>query len=222
MFARFNPSISLSLVFTFVFAFALAANLSAQQHVILSPTRSTTVQTANRPDPGLVKIHSNFGKSTDAYDDGISWGITGNENPLWGRGSLAMPFTPKASATATEVLIALGYLGGGTNDGVISLNADANGAPGEALKTWRVGHFQQEGNCCQLVALRDQAGIQLQAGTQYWIVAGTGPHSKASYEWNFVWNDAQGKVAFLNGNTNDQWLPYHDNVAAFGVYGTTP
>jgi hypothetical protein len=133
-----------------------------------------------------------------------------------------MPFTPKASATAKEVLIALGYLGGGTNDGMISLNVDASGVPGEALMTWRVGHFQQEGNCCQVVALRDQAGIPLQAGTQYWIVAGTGPHSRASYEWNFVWNDAQGKVAFLNGNTHDQWLPYHDNVAAFGVYGTTP
>ena len=218
MSTRFTPSVCFPLLFVFV----AATSLVAQQHVVLSQARSETVQTANGPDPGLIKIHSNLGKKTDAYDDGISWAITGNENPLWGRGSLAMPFTPKGSAAAKEVLIALGYLGGGTNDGVISLNADANGAPGEALKIWHVGHFQQEGNCCQLVALRDQAGIQLQAGTQYWIVAGTGPHSKASYEWNFVWNDAQGKVAFLNGNTNDQWLPYHDNVAAFGVYGTTP
>src|ERR1700744_5984722 len=69
MFARFNLSISLSLLF----AFALAANLSAQQHVVLSPTRSATVQVATSPDPGLIKIHSNLGKSTDAYDDGISW-----------------------------------------------------------------------------------------------------------------------------------------------------
>ena len=218
MFARSIPSFCLPLIVACV----TSVNLSAQQHVVLSRTRSATVLAANGPDPGLIKIHSNLGRQTDAYDDGISWAITGNENPLWGRGSLAMPFTPKANATAKEVLIALGYLGGGANDGVISLNADANGVPGEALKTWRVGRFQQEGNCCQLVALRDQGGIPLQAGTQYWIVAGTGPHSNAAYDWNFVWNDAQGKVAFLNGNTNDQWLPYRDNVAAFGVYGTTP
>jgi hypothetical protein len=218
MFTRFTPSVCFSLLFALI----ACATLAAQQHVVLSQTRSATVQPANGPDPGLIKIHSNLGRNTDAYDDGISWAITGNENPLWGRGSLAMPFTPKVSAAAKEVLIALGYLGGGTNDGLISLNADANGVPGEALKTWRVGHFQQEGSCCQLVALRDQAGVLLQAGVQYWIVAGTGPHSRASYDWNFVWNDAQGKVAFLNGNTKDQWLPYHDNVAAFGVYGTTP
>jgi hypothetical protein len=211
-----------SVCFFLLFVSIAATSLSAQQHVVLSPTRSATVQAANGPDPGLIKIHSNLGRNTDAYDDGISWGITGNENPLWGRGSLAMPFTPKANATVKEVLIALGYLGGGANEGVISLNADANGIPGEALKTWRVGRFQQEGNCCPLVALRAQAGVALQAGTQYWIVAGSGPHSNAAYDWNFVWNDAEGKVAFLNGNTNDEWLPYHDNVAAFGVYGTTP
>jgi hypothetical protein len=215
MFARFTPSVCFSLVFVLI----ACANLAAQQHIVLSE-RSAVMQSANGPDPGLIKIHSNLGTKTDSFDDGISWAITGNENPLWGRGSLGMPFTPKANATATEILIALGYLGGGSNDGMISLFSDANGAPGVALKTWRADHFQQEGSCCQLVALRDKAGIPLQAGVQYWIVAGTGPHSRASYEWNFVWNDAQGKVAFLNGNTKDQWLPYRDNVAAFAVYGT--
>ena len=32
----------------------------------------------------------------------------------------------------------------------------------------------------------------------------------------------KGKVAFLNGNTKDKLLPYHDNLAAFAVYGTVP
>jgi hypothetical protein len=137
-------------------------------------------------------------------------------------GYLAMPFKPKINATAKEVLIGLGYLGGGTNNGSVSINADAGGVPGTALKTWTVSNFQREGSCCQLVALKDRVGIPLQGGTQYWIVAGTGSHSKqGSYQWNFVWNDAQGRVAFLNGNTGDQWLPYIDNLAAFAVYGTT-
>src|ERR1700723_3636539 len=114
MFTRFAPSVC----FCLILAFLTPVNLSAQQHVVLSQSRSATVQAANGPDPGLIKIHSNLGKKTDAYDDGISWAITGNENPLWGRGSLAMPFTPKASAAAKEVLIALGYLGGGTNEGM--------------------------------------------------------------------------------------------------------
>jgi hypothetical protein len=205
-----------------VFVVLACTGLVAQAPQISLSERSPLVQRANGPEPGLTKIHSNLKSKTDAYDDGISWNITGNENPQWGRGELAMPFTPKANSTAKEVLIALGYLGGGSNDGMISIFTDAGGVPGVPLKTWMAARFQREGSCCQLVAPKDRDGIPLQGGTQYWIVAASGPHSQASYQWNFVWNDAQGKVAFLNGNTQDEWLPYRDNVAAFAVYGTVP
>jgi hypothetical protein len=170
----------------------------------------------------LTKIHSNLGSRTDAFDDGISWSITGPENPRWGIGYLAMPFTPKANSTAKEVLIALGFVTGGFNKGSISIFTDARGVPDKPLKTWATGDFPREGQCCKLVALKDSTGVPLQGGTQYWVVAHTGPRSKAQYQWNFAWNDAEGKVAFLNGNTKDKWLPYHDNVAAFAVYGTVP
>jgi len=64
------------------------------------------------------------------------------------------------------------------------------------------------------------SSVPLRAGKQYWIVAGTGlGQDNSEYQWNFVWHDASGKVAFLNGNTNDQWLPDTDNVAAFAVFG---
>ncbi len=64
------------------------------------------------------------------------------------------------------------------------------------------------------------SSVPLRAGKQYWIVAGTGlGQDNSEYQWNFAWHDASGKVAFLNGNTNDQWLPDTDNVAAFAVFG---
>jgi len=185
--------------------------------------RSEIVRAANEPDSGLVAIYSNLGAKTDAYDDGISYQISGPGNLLFGKGYLAMPFTPSEDSTAKEVLIALGYLGGGNDGGTIGLTEDNNGVPGPPIKTWTASNFQKEGNCCKLVALEDAEGISLEGGVQYWIVAGvTSAQDTANYQWNFVWNDASGPLAFLNGNTNGQWFPYTDNLAAFAVYGTIP
>jgi len=219
MIKKVVPGVCLCLVFM---TFA-CASLAAQGPQIAIVQRSPIVEPANSPEKGLTKIHSNLGSKTDAFDDGVSWSITGPDNPRWGEGYLAMPFTPKANSTVKEVLIALGYVTGGFNKGSISIFTDAGGVPGKPLKTWATGNFPPEGQCCKLIALKDSTGIPLKGGTQYWIVARTGPQSKqAQYQWNFVWNDAQGKVAFLNGNTKDKWLPYHDNLAAFAVYGTVP
>jgi hypothetical protein len=217
MFKKLVPG----LCFCFAFVSFACANLAAQAPQIALAQRSPIIQFANGPDPGLTKIHSNLGSKTDAFDDGVSWSVTGPDNPRWGEGYLAMPFTPKANSTAKEILIALGFVTGGFNKGSISVFTSAHGAPGKSLKTWATGNFPPEGQCCKMISLKD-SGISLQGGTQYWIVAHTGPHSKAQFQWNFVWNDALGKVAFLNGNTKDKWLPYHDNVAAFAVYGTVP
>jgi hypothetical protein len=214
------PGVCLCLAFV---AFA-CASLAAQVPQIVLTQRSPNIQPANGPEAGLTKIYSNLGSKTDAYDDGISYQISGPSNPLFGKGYLAMPFTPAQNSTVKEVLIALGYLGGGLNGGTIGLVTDENGAPGTTpLRTWTASNFPHEGTCCPLVELKDAAGIPLEGGTQYWIVAGLSPGTEeGQYQWNFVWNDATGPLAFLNGNTDYEWLPYTDNLAAFGVYGTTP
>jgi hypothetical protein len=214
----------LCLVFTCM-AFACVTLRAQAPQIALSP-RSQVIQPANGPDPGLIKIHSNLGSKKDAYDDGISWDITGPGNLHWGVGYLAMPFTPKVNSVAMEVLIALGYIGGGSNSGTIAIFTDAAGVPGKALQTWVGYNFPPAGDCCQLVAFKNAHGIPLQGGTQYWIVAATGSANtgwgsqQAQYQWDFAWNDLQGKVAFLNGNTNGEWLAFKDNLAAFAVYGT--
>jgi hypothetical protein len=199
------------------------ASLVAQTPPIVHSRRSPMVTPANRPDPGLVKIYSNLGPKTDAYDSGISWLITGAGNPLFGKGYLAMPFTPAENSTAHEVLIALGYQGGGINQGSIGIFTDSNGTPDQPLKIWTAANFPAEGTCCPLVTLKDRDGIALEGGTQFWVVAASGPgQNLAQYQWNFVWKDGLGNLAFLNGNTDDKWLAYGDNVAAFAVYGTIP
>jgi hypothetical protein len=212
-----KPAACLSL---FIVIIVIACtNLAAQAPHIASPQHSAIIHRANGPDAGLTKIYSNLGSQTDAYDDGISYQITGPGNPLWGKGYLAMPFTPAKNFMAKEILMALGTFGG-DDSATLAIFNDHNGVPAQPLKAWTAANFPQEGTCCQLLALKDPDGVPLRAGKQYWIVAGTGlGQDNSEYQWNFVWNGASGKVAFLNGNTNDQWLPYTDNVAAFAVYG---
>lgn len=82
--------------FCFVFITFVCASLAAQGPQIAIVQRSPIVEPANGPEKGLTKIHSNLGSKTDAFDDGVSWSITGPDNPRWGEGYLAMPFTPKA------------------------------------------------------------------------------------------------------------------------------
>jgi len=218
MFKKAVPGVCLCLAFLTL----ACASLAAQVPQIVITQKSPVIRPADTPAVGLTEIYSNLGSETDAFDDGLSYQITGPGNLLWGKGYLAMPFIPANDSTAKEVLIALGNFGS-DDRGTIGLFTDANGVPGKPLKVWTTAHFPQEGTCCQLVVLQDANGVALRGGSQYWIVAGTNRNQRNSqYQWSFVWNDATGKVAFLNGNTNDQWFPYTDNVAAFAVYGTIP
>jgi hypothetical protein len=145
----------------FMFITFVCASLAAQGPQIAIVQRSPIVEPANGPAKGLAKIHSNLGSKTDAFDDGVSWSITGPDNLRWGEGYLAMPFTPKANSTAKEVLIALGYVTGGFNKGSISIFTDAGGVPGKPLKTWATGDFPREGQCCKMIELKNSAGVPL-------------------------------------------------------------
>ena len=66
---------------------------------------------------GLKTIYSNLGSKTDTYDDTGDWSVNGpkcsdcRNAPQW----LAMPFTPKANAMATQIQIAVQYRSPGTN-----------------------------------------------------------------------------------------------------------
>jgi hypothetical protein len=203
----------------FVLIAVSSLNLAAQSHKIASPQKSVKVEPANGPAAGLTRIYSNLGSKTDAYDDGFAYQVTGPGNPLWGIGYAAMPFTPAKNSTVKQILIALATLGG-DDTATLGIFTDANGVPGKVLRSWNATNFPITGSCCQLVSLKDYEGLTVSGGQRYWLVAGTGlGQDNGLYVWSFVWNDSSGTLAFLNGNTNDKWLQWNDNVAAFAVYG---
>lgn len=221
-----RTTVNLSLCFGFLAL--VCSTLFAQTgpgpgQIILTEPSSSRYPAEPLP-PGESEIYSNLGPKGDLFYESRGYEIAGPDN-YHGTGDsyLAMPFTPSVNSTLNAVRIALGYSGIGTDNGEIGIFTDSNGVPGEPLKLWGIDNLPQFGQCCRLVTLTDKAGVPLTAGTQYWVVAGTGPGStRAIYEWNLIWNDSTGNLAFLNGFTHDQWLPFVDNLAAFAVYGTTP
>ena len=166
---------------------------------------------------GLIKLYSNLGSKTDAYDDNLSWIVFGPGTGLeqW----MAMPFTPTANATVRQIRVAIGNEGG-TNGVTLLFSSDAGGKPGKTIHTWELKNLFTWGGCCSL-DLAKTSGIKVKKGTLYWIVAKTNSHnSDAQDVWAYTWNHATGNIAY---NVGAGWKPYPNQpLSAYAVFGTKP
>jgi hypothetical protein len=166
---------------------------------------------------GLVKLYSNLGSKTDAYDDNLAWVVFGPGTGLqqW----MAMPFTPKSNATVRQIKVAVGNEGG-TNSVTLLLSSDAGGVPGKTIHKWKVKNLFTWGGCCSLDVAKT-SGIKVKKGKLYWIVAETdSTNSNAQDVWAYTWNHAMGNISY---NVGAGWKPYPNQVlAAYAVYGTKP
>jgi hypothetical protein len=119
-------------------------------------------------DKGLVTIFDNFAHN---YPKALYLDLSGAE--VRGGGELqawwATPFTPDADHTVTRIEIPLSLYSG--KDGlVLSLNSDASGLPGKALKSWNLKDLPAQGSCCVVKTANDAQGIPITGGQQYWVV----------------------------------------------------
>jgi hypothetical protein len=157
--------------------------LSRDGRITIATKRAHAVTRTASSDVGLVKIFGNIGT---AYPKGKYWccegyTITGPTAlsgfpEYWEAGA----FTPKANHTVTKVEVAAGFVEG-TNGLVLSINDDASGVPGAAIKTWNLTGLPTFGSCCVVEVKGAKAGIPVKAGTQYWIVLST--NSSESNTW---------------------------------------
>lgn len=123
-------------------------------------------------DAGLTEIANNLTKYPNSPYYG--WYGYASFGPQAGDGTeewLATAFTPKANHLATRVEVAAEYDTGG-DDFFISLNEDAGGVPGKALRSWQFTNLPHS-PCCTLAVGSDKRGIPVTGGKRYWIVLGT-------------------------------------------------
>jgi hypothetical protein len=220
---------------------ALAASKDVVEGVVLSKdgrramiTKRTKSVTQKGPsDAGLVKIFDNIGS---VYAKGTYWCCSGNA--IFGPAAIsgipetwqAAAFTPSANHAVTRIKVAVSLIQG-TNELILSLNNDASGVPGAAIKTWNLKSLPAIGTCCTVKIKSDAAGIPVSAGQQYWIVLSTNKNNPDTFA---IWDDNDtdevdpAPVAFYcsadqsgSCGTNDAWTFLQlQQSPAFAVLGS--
>jgi outer membrane protein assembly factor BamB len=140
------------------------------------------------------------GFQADISWDVVSWFIPGAE------------FTSPGNYSVSQISVALTY-NSGTNGATISLlKANADGAPGTALGTWRVSGQPAAGNG-PLTTIKGIEGVDVLAGQKYFLQISPADES-TNDSWKFC-NDGDG-TSLYNGET----LAYAStNAPAFSIVG---
>lgn len=192
---------------------------TADGRTFINPGSVTSPVVRRAPVPaGLQEIYSTFNTNPDdAYGCCSGWTISAVGSIVGSLQDVAMPFTPSDNYTVTAITVAVGYVAG-TNGVAITLNADAGGVPGAAIKKGTVTGLPAFGTCCTTVSIGGGAsGAPVTAGTQYWVVVKTNQMSADTWNaWNHNNVGAVGTFAF---NTGSGWQTASDLLSAFSVMG---
>jgi len=184
---------------TFLVAFAVTAAASASavaaegisvsqdKHMVIAPAHGTTDMKPNKIHK--AKAATIFSNLATAYPNGIYFSGEGATlcGPDCGIGesiAVAGGFTPTATATATEIDAAVGYIEG-TDEITFSIYSDDSGAPGTALWSGNAKSLPTFGACCGLTTAKIKDGLSLTAGKPYWVVVSTNAKETTTFAaWN--------------------------------------
>jgi hypothetical protein len=197
------------------------ASLFAEEAKVAPPNPGGTrfVGVGEAVPDTLVKIFSNLGPSTAAYD-ATGYYVAGPLSVLGSSQSVGLPFKPAKASHAEQIRAGISWNSAGANQVNLSLYSDASGVPGTLLAgPVTVTSLPTFGTCCKL-AIANIPSTALTAGTQYWIVADT-PTSGTGSDFEGVW-DAAPKIIIGADVNAGGWFSFPANVPAGAVYGTIP
>ena len=178
-------------------------------------------------------LYSNLGTGTNVYNCCTGWTITGT-------GSIGTSFTAAnefqvtAGGNVGQIDVGVGFVEG-ANSFFVQIDADNNGQPGAILATFSgLSSSTNFGSCCGLVTISGISGLNLNTGTNYWMVIGPTTTSATTWEaWNFS-NSATGIDEYAEtgcANGSSQGCVWNSNgvqpQGAFDILsgtgtGTTP
>ena len=129
-----------------------------------------------------VLIYNTLGPGND-YQCCIGYTISGPAStPGWIiQGN---QFTALASATVSEIDVALGYEAGLVSDATVSLWTDSGGLPGVMLGSWGVTNLPAFGTCCAVASITGLGGPVLVAGSPYFLVLSASGDTWDAWNWN--------------------------------------
>lgn len=203
-------------------ALILSSTLLSAQQSVPDTTNASEVRTAAQEAPaGLVLIFGNLGPKTSAFTSG-GWFVSG-PNYSSGRHFVAMPFSPKANSTVTQVQVAIQYNASGANQVDLSVYTDNAGKPGTLIGgPITITKLSNCCVCCTLTIGAFSPGVHVVAKAKYWLVADT-PLSGTGSDFLGVWNWVP-PAKTLVGTNHTGWISFPAAIQepAGAIYGTVP
>ena len=173
-------------------------------------------------------LYSNFGSGGNLYNCCSGWTISGT-GTVGTSFTSANEFQVTTGGSVGEIDVAVGLVVG-PDSFYLSIASDNDGQPGAALATF--SNLNSNGNnfgsCCKFTSITGISGLNLNAGTNYWMVIGPSSTSSATWEaWNFSnsatgideYSTDGGKTWNSNGN---QPQGAFQIIGGGGGGGTTP
>ncbi len=198
------------------------ASASAQKSTRFAAATVPSTQSSVDADSGLTVIFSTLGPVNDVYNGEGGWIVAGPEDTYTNQQQdVAIPFTPKADSTVTQIKLPIQYYGYGTNNATIEIAADNAGLPGNILAKRDLKGLPDFGvGCCKLSVWNLATGVELSASTQYWIVATTDKESTTSaYVWDYNWKGTISSIGVQDNLGGWSVLTFLVSPTA-AVYGT--
>ena len=187
-------------------------------------TRTIVSNSTSHADASGVIIFSNLDRLSEVlflYGSGVP--VYGNqvtsEPEIW----QALPFTPKADYHAKTLAAAIAWLAG-TKQVNLGIYSDDGGKVGTPLPGGQgsTSNIPTLGDCCDLTEVRlPGTGLQLLAGTQYWLVAS--PDNVHAPTFQGAWQTSILAIgAYLQPEDFPFWIGLSGIWLAAEIRGTSP
>jgi hypothetical protein len=170
-------------------------------------------------------LYSNFGSAGSVYNCCTGWTVSGT-GTIGTSFTQANEFQVTTSGSVSEIDVAVGLVVP-PDSFYLDIDADNNGKPGAVLASFTNlnSNGNNFGNCCNYTSITGISGLNLTAGTNYWMVIGPSTTSSATWEaWNFS-NSATGidQYSTDGGQTwNSNGIQPQGAIQILGGGGTTP
>ena len=182
------------------------------------------------PAMAQTTLFSDLGPTGNVYNCCTGWTVGGSAT-LGSMFVAANEFTAMASGSVSQIDIGMGYVTG-DNSFIASLWTVSNGMPGTLIAEFdNLSSNQSFGGCCGLVSITGISGVNLTAGTSYYLLMGPTNLSGTTWEaWNLNNQGATGTDLFAtsgcsSGNgTGCTWTNNGSGstLGAFDILGGAP
>jgi len=164
-------------------------------------------------------LYSNLGTGTSVYNCCTGWTVSGTAS-IGTSFIAANEFQVAQSGSVSQIDVAVGLVNG-PDSFYVAIYADSGGAPGSQLAMFSNlnSNGNNFGNCCNLTTITGISGLNLSAGTNYWMVIGPMDTTSTTWEaWNFS-NSATGNDSYSTDGGREWISNGNQPQGAFDIIG---